>query len=191
MTYIDEVHAVGMYGPRGGGITEREGLADRIDIIEGTLAKAFGTLGGYITGNSRGDRRRAILCAGLHLHHGAAAGDRGRDDRFDPPSQRPRRSSATCSRSMRHDQAILIQAGLPVMPSRPISCRSWSAIRISASVLQRHPARRARHLYPADQLPDRAARHGAAAHHMMRDLVSALVEIWDRLELELLERRAA
>ena len=78
MTYIDEVHAVGMYGPRGGGVCEQAGVMGQIDVIEGTLAKGFGTLGGYVAGdaaviNAVGSAPSFIFTTALPPAVGAAA----------------------------------------------------------------------------------------------------------------------
>jgi 5-aminolevulinate synthase len=117
MTYIDEVHAVGMYGPRGGGITDREGLAHRIDIIEGTLAKAFGTLGGYITGTTaiidavRSYASGFIFTTALPPAIAAAA---TASIRHLKRSQAERDAQ---QRQAARTKEVLASVGLPVMPS--------------------------------------------------------------------------
>jgi 5-aminolevulinate synthase len=117
LTYIDEVHAVGMYGPRGGGIADREGLMERIDIIEGTLAKGFGVMGGYIAANKsivdavRSYAPEFIFTTALPPALCAAA--RASIEHL---------KTSSAERQLHQRQAqlakeILSEAGLPVMPT--------------------------------------------------------------------------
>ncbi|OYX17829.1 MAG: 5-aminolevulinic acid synthase [Rhodobacterales bacterium 32-66-9] len=136
LSYIDEVHAVGMYGPRGGGVSEERGLAHRIDVIEGTLGKAFGVVGGYITARAelidfvRSFASGFIFTTALPPACAAAAQTSVRHLKASPVERARQKANVAKVRAMldargiphlRNDSHII-----PVMIGDPVKCRMIS-----------------------------------------------------------------
>ena len=199
LTYLDEVHAVGMYGPRGGGISERDGVADRITIIEGTLGKAFGVMGGYIAADQtiidviRSYAPGFIFTTSLSpvLVAGVLA-----SVRHLKASTAERDGQQASARMLK---AMLAEAGLPVLPGDthivplmvgdPVKAKRISDILLAEYGVYVQPIN-----YPTVPRGTERLRFTPGPAHdeaMMRDLTKALVEIWNRLELEGAARLAA
>ena len=191
MTYIDEVHAVGMYGPHGAGICEREGLMDRIDIIEGTLAKAFGTLGGYITGKTaiidavRSYAPGFIFTTAMPPALAAAA----RTSVAHLKQSQTERDGQ--QRQAAQTKTCLSNAGLPVMPSDthivplfvgdPDLCKQASDILLEEHGIYIQPIN-----YPTVPRGTERLRITPTPFHddgLVDDLCSALRDVWERLDL--------
>jgi len=193
LTYLDEVHAVGMYGDHGGGISERDGVADRLTIIEGTLGKAFGVMGGYIAADRtiidciRSYAPGFIFTTSLSpvLVAGALA------------SVRHLKASSEERRAQQESAAMLkakfAAAGLPAMPSEthivpllvgcPIKAKKISDILLAEYGLYVQPIN-----FPTVPRGTERLRFTPGPHHsaeMMDELTAAVVEILGREEIRL------
>ena len=195
LTYIDEVHAVGMYGARGGGISERDEAAHRITIIEGTLGKAFGVMGGYIAAESRiidvirsyapgfifTTSLSPVLVAGVlaavrHLKSSSEERD-------------AQQAAAAMLKQLFRDAGLPVMDStthiVPLMVGDPIRAKQISDILLAEYGVYVQPIN-----YPTVPRGTERLRFTPGPAHteaMMRDLTTALAEIWDRLELELAE----
>jgi len=192
LTYIDEVHAVGMYGKRGGGITDRDEAAHRIDIIEGTLGKAFGVMGGYIAADTK-----IIDCIRSYapgfifttsLSPVLVAGVLASVKHLKSSSEE--RDGQQASAAML--KALFREAGLPVMDSTthivplmvgdPVRAKKISDILLAEYGVYVQPIN-----YPTVPRGTERLRFTPGPAHseaMMVDLTKALVEIWSRMDLE-------
>ncbi|CAO1652843.1 5-aminolevulinate synthase [Parasphingorhabdus sp. NYA22] len=193
LTYCDEVHAVGMYGERGGGISERDKAAERITIIEGTLAKAVGVMGGYITADQkivdviRSYAPGFIFTTSLSpvLVAGALASIRHLKQ-----STAERDGQQAAAQTLKD---LFADAGLPVMDSKthivplqvgdPVKAKKISDVLLAEYGVYVQPIN-----YPTVPRGTERLRFTPGPAHseaMMVDLTKALVEIWSRMDLEL------
>jgi len=191
MTYLDEVHAVGLYGRGGGGISEREGIAHRLTVIQGTLAKAFGLMGGYIAGSAslidavRSTAPGFIFTTSLApAIVGAALASlryvRARDELRQCHQERAARL-----------KRLLAEASLPLMPSEthivpvlvgdPVRCKQVTDMLMSRHGIYIQPIN-----YPTVPKGSERLRITPSPLHddrLMDDLVAALVSVWRELDL--------
>src|SRR4030081_3351667 len=210
MTYADEVHAVGMYGPRGGGMAEHQGVMGRVDVLEGTLAKAFGCLGGYIAANASICDAVRSYAPGFIFTTALAPAVRGPAAAALRPPAAPapaaiRHLKASSFERERHQEraarvkAVLNAAGLPVMTSdthivpvfvgEPEKCKEATDLLLSEHGIYIQPIN-----YPTVPKGSERLRITPTPYHedaLIDALAEALVDVWERLGLPLKDRALA
>ena len=195
ITYLDEVHAVGLYGDEGAGVAQRDGVMDRIDIIEGTLAKAYGVMGGYIAGDATMVDAIRSMASGFIFTTSTcpvmAAGALRSVSKLRTDDGRELRKIHQAKAAMLKSK--MKAAGLPVMPSEthivpllvadPERCKALSDILLFDFDIYVQPIN-----YPTVPKGTERLRFTPSPVHteeMMDDLVSALLAIWKQLGMEL------
>ncbi|MGC6328058.1 5-aminolevulinate synthase [Rhizorhabdus sp. FW153] len=193
LTYLDEVHAVGMYGPRGGGISDRDEAASRITVIEGTLGKAFGVMGGYIAADQmiidviRSYAPGFIFTTSLSPVLVAGALASVRHLKASSEERDGQQAAAATLKTMFADAGLPVMQTsthiVPLMVGDPVKAKKISDILLAEYGVYVQPIN-----YPTVPRGTERLRFTPGPAHsesMMRELTQALLEIWDRMEMRL------